>query len=70
MRILGHIILGLFIILMAVMLIYARIDAWQKFKRKCEETGVYWTDKDIKKHQRKLIIYAIIFVIGVLELFF
>ena len=66
----GHIILGLFIILMAVMLIYARIDAWRKFKRKCEETGVYLTDKDIKKHQRKLIIYAIIFVIGVLELFF
>ena len=48
----------------AVMLIYARVTKWKRYKSEQD-----YTDNDIKKHQRKLIIYSIIFLLGLIELF-
>ena len=59
-----HVFLGLVIMFFAVMLIYARVTKWKRYKSEQD-----YTDNDIKKHQRKLIIYSIIFLLGLIELF-
>ena len=59
-----HNVLGLCIMLVAAGLFYTRIKEWQKFKSECMAKNTYWTDENIKEHRRKLIIYAIIFAIG------
>lgn len=46
------------LMIIAVILVYIRCKVWVKFER---ENSTY---ADLKKHQKKLLIYAIIFAVG------
>lgn len=61
---------GVIIMFISALLIYARINDWMRYKDICEKKND-WSGfkKKMKRHQRLLVIYAIAFVVGLFEMF-
>lgn len=56
-----HFLIGIIILFVSGVAIYHRFEAWEWQKQRDTIT-----DKDVSRHQTKLAVYAVLFVVGVI----